>query len=104
MSQNAYKIVTHGLGPDNDLAGFLTLGLNVNPTFSGLATFEMDAKSRTNALDVDKREAMYLPSLILFEDNSVMLFESDVRAMWEIGDAGDKGKVKERLANLEVTR
>lgn len=60
MSQNAYKIVTHGLGPDNDLAGFLTLGLNVNPTFSGLTIFGMDTRDRISTLDVDNRTSNLL--------------------------------------------
>lgn len=101
------RVITLGIGPGSDIAGFVLTGLNPQTAvvFTGLAAFGMTAKARTPALDVQDRIGAYIPSLIPTEDGAgYLLFEDDTRIVWETGDTGEHGKVKRRLGNLTVKR
>lgn len=99
------RVITLGIGPGSDLAGFLTVGLNINPTFTGVMT-NATARRRLSALEVDTRQTVYLPSRIPLEDGTpyYWTFEDDTYIMWEAGDVGAGRDVKRRLGNMKVKR
>lgn len=71
--------------------------------FTGL--LGVNARRQVEALDVQAREAMYIPSLITLPDGSgYLLFGDGSRVMWGAGDTGTAGQVQRRLGGLTVKR
>lgn len=96
-------VITLGIGEPGDIEHFILLGLNGSIVFTGLR--RADVKRRVEALDAQEREAMYLPSRVILEDDAGwLLFEDGNYVMWETGDAGTAGEVKRRIENLDVNR
>lgn len=98
-------MITLGIGPESDITTLTLTGLDVSIVFTGLTAFAVDSQRRIEALDVQTREAMYIPGLVLLPDGSGYLLSGDgERVMHGEGRTGQTGVVKRRLETLKVKR
>lgn len=110
------KPITLGIGPGENIAGVVMVGLYVNPIFTGLRATEikrdytgLDLDNRLQdgiadrtiaALDVDSRPAMYQSSAVGLESGEgAWLFEDGTRMVWDTL-TGNEGTIKRDVSGL----